>query len=153
MTVLDVIVYVELLIVTATEPVPSVFADNVYPPVTNTAVAVRLPDAEPTDAVLLRELRDAVALISLENVYPPVPVAAIDIESPDAMGITVLDVIVYVEVLIITATEPVPSMSADNVSPPVTNTAVAVKLPGAEADTALLSEFNDAVALTHLENV
>jgi len=55
--------------------------------------------------------------------------------------------------VIVTATEPVPLTFAVNVRPPVTNTAVAVMLLDTVVDTVLPSEFNDGVALIHLENV
>jgi len=76
------------LIVTSTEPDPFRFAVNVNDPVTNTAVATRLPDMV-VDTVLLSEFISVVSLIHLENVYPSVPVATIDIESPEAIGISV----------------------------------------------------------------
>jgi hypothetical protein len=79
-----------LFIVTSTEPDPFRFAVNVNDPVTNTAVAVILPDAV-VDTLLLSECRSSVPLIHLENVLP---VAVIDIGSPEAIGISVPDVIV-----------------------------------------------------------
>jgi len=150
-TVLVVIVYTEPFTVTSTEPVPLRFAFSVRPPVTNTAVAVRLLDTV-ADTVLSSECRDAVLPTHLENVLP-FPVAVMYIVSPEATGITVLVVIVYTEPFTVTSTEPVPVMFAVIVKPPVTNTAVAVRLPDAVVDTLLLNKFRDAVSLTHLENV
>jgi hypothetical protein len=113
--VLAVITYTALFIITATEPVPSMFAVNVDDPVTNTAVAVMPIDAV-ADTVLLNECIDGVSLIHLENV---IPVAVMDTESPEAIGMTVLVVIVWIDVpdalVTVTATEPVPSMFADSV--------------------------------------
>jgi len=104
-----------LLIVTETEPVPLRFAVNVYPSLTNTAVAVRLPDTDGTDTVLPSEFNDGVVLIHLENVLPG-PVAASDTELPEAIGISAVDVIVYTSLFIVTSTEPaVPLRFADNV--------------------------------------
>jgi len=79
-----------LFIVTSTEPDPFRFAVNVNDPVTNTAVAVILPDTV-VDTLLLSECRSSVPLTHLENALP---VAVIDIGSPEAIGISVPDVIV-----------------------------------------------------------
>jgi len=84
--VLTVIVYAAPFISKFTEPVPLMFAFSVKPPVTKTAVAVRLLDTEAADTVLLSECKDAVSLTHLENTLPA---AVIDIESPEAMGIVV----------------------------------------------------------------
>jgi len=62
------------------------FAVNVNDPVTNTAVAVRLPNAVVVTS-LPSEFRSAVSLTHLENVLP---VAVIDIASPEVIGIVVL---------------------------------------------------------------
>jgi len=140
-----------LVIVTATEPDPLTFAFSVKPPVTNTAVAVMLPDTV-ADTVLPSEFRDAVSLIHLENVLPD-PAAANDIGSPEAIGIALPGTIAYDAPLIVTTTEPDPLTFAVNVKPPVTKYAVATRLPDTNGtDTVLLSECKDAVSLTHLEN-
>jgi len=118
--------------------------------VTNTAVAVRLPDTWFTDTVLPSECNDSVVLTHLENALPA---AVIDISSSKAIGITVFAVIVYTALFIVTVTEPVPFRFAVNVNDPVTNTAVAVRLPVAVVVTVLPSERRSSVALTHLENV
>jgi len=81
-------VYTAPFIVTSTEPVPSMVVISDRPPVTNTAVAVILPDTV-ADTVLLSECIDGVSLTHLENVLP-VPVAFMNIVSPEATGITVL---------------------------------------------------------------
>jgi len=134
-TVLAAIAYTAPLIVTATEPVPLMFAVSVEPPVTKNAVATRLPDAVVV-TVLPSEFRSAVPLTHLENVLP---VAVMDMTSLAAMGITVLTATVYVALFIVTATEPVPLIFAVSVKPPVTKNAVATRLLDAVVDTLLLS--------------
>jgi phage tail protein X len=89
----DIIVYTAPFIITATEPVPSKFAESVKPPVTNTAVAVRLLSDAVVDTVLLSECRDPVLPTHLENVLPD-PVAVSSIKSPEAMGMTVLAAVI-----------------------------------------------------------
>jgi hypothetical protein len=150
-TVLFVTVYASPFIVTATEPVPLVFAVSVKPPVTKNAVATRLPDTV-ADTLLLSKCKDGVSLTHLENALP-VPVAVIDIGSPDAVGITAFSDIVYTAPFIVTSTEPGPFRFADSVKPSLTKNAVATRLPDAVVVTVLSNELRSAVPLTHLENV
>jgi hypothetical protein len=99
-----------LAIVTATEPSPSKFTDNVKPPVTNTAVTARSVVTEDTDAVSMSEFMEFVALIHLENAEVSFPTETMSNPMPSGTY-TEYTPEPYVTVLPITvaSTEPPPT--------------------------------------------